>query len=77
MTRPPRRASLYYPINPGKEKESWIRFTDEALPKFLDGTFAGSYQQSIIEEFESYLPSEVPWETVSGNRTFVQPVVSK
>ena len=68
---------LYYPINPGKEKESWLRFTDEALPKFLDGTFAGAYQKALIEEFESYLPAEVPWETISGSRTFVQPVVSK
>jgi hypothetical protein len=68
---------LYYPINPGREKESWLRFTDEALPKFLDGTFAGAYQQAIIAEFESYLPGEVPWETISGTRAFVPPVVTK
>jgi hypothetical protein len=68
---------LFYPINPGKEKESWIRFKDEALPKFLDGTFAGAYQRALIAEFESYLPEEVPWETISGSRKFVQPVVKK
>lgn len=68
---------LFYPINPGKEKESWIRFKDEALPKFLDGTFAGDYQRALIAEFESYLPDEVPWETISGARKFVQPVVKK
>lgn len=68
---------LYYPINPGREKQSWQRFTDEALPKFLDGTFAGAYQRALIEEFESYLPAEVPWETVSGTRAFVPPVVKK
>jgi hypothetical protein len=66
---------LFYPINPGKEKESWIRFTDEALPKLLDGSFTPSYQQAITSEFEAYLPDEVPWETLSGNRKFVQPVV--
>lgn len=68
---------LYYPINPGKEKESWLRFRDEALPKFLAGTFAGDYQRALIEEFETYLPDEVPWETISGTRKFVQPVVKK
>ncbi len=68
---------LYYPINPGREKESWIRFTEEALPKFLDGTFAGAYQAALVEEFEAYLPNEVPWETISGTRTFQQPVVVK
>lgn len=68
---------LFYPINPGKEKESWLRFTDEALPKFLAGEFAGDYQAALIAEFESYLPDEVPWETISGVRKFTPPVVKK
>ncbi|WP_420174467.1 HAD family hydrolase [Luteococcus sp. OSA5] len=66
---------LYYPINPGAEKESWHRFVAEALPKFLDGTFAGEYQQALIAEFESYLPDEVPWPTISGNRKVTKPTV--
>jgi len=66
---------LYYPINPGKEKQSWKRFKDEALGKFLDGTFAGEYQQALIAEFESYLPDEVPWETISGNKKVKMPKV--
>lgn len=66
---------LYYPINPGKETESWKRFKDEALGKFLDGTFAGEYQQALIAEFESYLPDEVPWETISGNKKVTMPKV--
>lgn len=65
----------YYPINPGKEKESWARFTREALPKFLAGEFAGEYQKALIDEFNSYLPGEVPWETVSGDRTVTMPTV--
>ncbi|MDO5698367.1 MAG: hypothetical protein Q4G51_10395 [Dermatophilus congolensis] len=65
----------YYPINPGHEKESWARFRDEALGKFLDGTFTGAYQKSLIEEFESYLPGIVPWETVSGVKTVTMPKV--
>lgn len=55
---------LFYPINPGHEKESWLRFTEEALPKFLDGTFQGAYEQQVRDEFNALLPSEVPWETV-------------
>ena len=65
----------YYPILPGEEKRSWYRFKDEALGKFLDGTFAGAYQQSLIDEFNAKLPDEVPWETVSGDRTVVMPQV--
>ncbi len=66
---------LYYPILPGNEKFSWERFTAEALPKFLGGTFAGDYQAALIEEFNSYLPNEVPWDTVSGNTTVSLPAV--
>ena len=42
---------------------------------FLDGRFAGEYQQALIEEFEAYLPDEVPWETVSGTKKVTKPVV--
>lgn len=66
---------LYYPILPGNEKFSWQRFKDEALGKFLDGTFAGEYQKMLIDEFNSYLPGEVPWETISGNKTITMPKV--
>lgn len=65
----------YYPILPGKEKESWKRFKDEALPKFLEGSFAGDYQRQLIDEFNAMLPDEVPWETVSGNRKVTMPAV--
>ena len=66
---------LYYPILPGEEKRSWARFKDEALGRFLDGTFAGEYQQQLIDEFNAKLPDEVPWETVSGNRKIAMPKV--
>ena len=51
------------------------RFTDEALGRFLDGTYAGDYQRQLVEEFESHLPDEVPWETISGNRKVAMPRV--
>lgn len=66
---------LYYPILPGREKESWARFTAEALPKFLDGTFAGAYAEGLIGEFNATLPGEVPWETVSGTTAVTMPQV--
>ncbi|HHU40190.1 MAG TPA: HAD family hydrolase [Propionibacterium sp.] len=66
---------LYYPILPGNEKYSWARFKDEALGKFLDGTFEGEYQAKLIEEFNSYLPGEVPWETISGDKAVPMPKV--
>jgi phosphoglycolate phosphatase-like HAD superfamily hydrolase len=51
----------YYPINPGKEAASWRRFTAEALPRFLDGAYAGEYEQAVIAEFDALLPERPPW----------------
>ncbi len=53
--------ALFYPINPGAEEASWQRFHDEALDKFLEGSYAGSYESGLIEEFESLLPDTPPW----------------
>ncbi len=53
--------TLYYPINPGHEEESWRRFNEEALGKFFDGTYAGDYEAELIAEFEKYLPELPPW----------------
>ncbi len=66
---------LYYPILPGREKFAWQRFKDEALGKFLDGSFPGAYQEALIAEFNAMLPDVVPWETVSGNRQVRMPQV--
>ena len=54
--------ALFYPINPGKEDESWERFYNEALDKFFDGEYAGSYESKLVKEFEKYLPSIPPWQ---------------
>lgn len=52
---------LFYPINPGKEDESWRRFHDEALDKFFAGEYAGDYEAKVIAEFEEFLPETPPW----------------
>lgn len=54
---------LFYPIDPGSEDRSWQRFFEEALPKFLNGAYAGSYMEARIAHFESLLPTTPPWRT--------------
>ncbi len=56
---------LFYPINPGAEEESWQRLHDDALPRFFDGTYAGTYQGERITEFEAILPETPPWKRVA------------
>lgn len=53
--------AFFYPIQPGQEEASWKRFAQEAYDKFLDGSFAGDYQQQLINEFEAALPETPPW----------------
>ena len=53
--------ALFYPINPGAEEASWRRFHDEGIDRFLSGTFAGEYQQALLDEFDSFLPKDPPW----------------
>jgi phosphoglycolate phosphatase-like HAD superfamily hydrolase len=53
--------AMFYPINPGNEIESWKRFNDEAFGKFIDGEYAGRYEEDLIAEFDSYLPELPPW----------------
>jgi phosphoglycolate phosphatase-like HAD superfamily hydrolase len=52
---------LFYPVIPGNEDQSWERFLTEGLGKFVKGTFAGSYENSLITEFRKSLPEEPPW----------------
>ncbi len=52
---------LFFPVNPGREEASWERLYEEALDRFFAGTYAGKYQEELIEEFESYLPELPPW----------------
>jgi phosphoglycolate phosphatase-like HAD superfamily hydrolase len=52
---------LFYPIIPGKEDKSWELFLNEGFEKFVNGTFAGEYEVSLISEFKKSLPDTPPW----------------
>ena len=53
--------ALFFPINPGAEEQSWQRLYAEGLDKFFSGTFSGTYQQTLLDEFNRYLPNDPPW----------------
>lgn len=46
---------LYYPILVNREKESWAQFLEDALPRFLEGSYAGDYQEQVRKEFRANL----------------------
>jgi len=52
---------LFYPIDPGHEDESWQRFFEEALPRFLSENYAGDYMDAQIARFNQLLPETPPW----------------
>lgn len=52
--------ALFYPINPGREEESWEKFFTTAYDRFISGTYQGEYEQGLILEFQSILPNQ-PW----------------
>jgi phosphoglycolate phosphatase-like HAD superfamily hydrolase len=53
--------ALFYPINPGYEEESWQRFYEEGLHKFLAQEYAGDYEARLIADFDKLLPEVPPW----------------
>ncbi len=53
--------ALFFPVNPGAEEASWERFYNEGLDKFFNLEFSGAYQQTLLEEFETFLPANPPW----------------
>ncbi len=55
--------SLFFPVNPGAEEQSWKRFYEEGLDRFFAGTYAGSYEEELLSEFNTYLPEDPPWRT--------------
>jgi len=53
--------ALFFPITPGYEELSWERFYREGIERFFNQTYTGSYEASLIEEFEKLLPEVPPW----------------
>ena len=53
--------ALFFPVNPGQEEASWQRFREESVHRFLNGEYAGSYEASLIADFEKLLPRLPPW----------------
>lgn len=52
---------LFYPILPGQESFSWQRLKEEALQRFLAGTYRGQYAQTLLEQFLQALPEAPAW----------------
>lgn len=55
--------ALFYPINPGKEEESWQRLLNETFDKFVNNEYKGEYEKAVLDEFDAYLPSTPWWKT--------------
>lgn len=53
--------ALFYPVVPGEEEASWERLQAEGLDRFLGGTYAGEYEEGLIDHFERQLPGIPPW----------------
>ena len=53
--------ALFYPVNPGNEQESWQRLFEEAFDKFIEGEYAGDYEEKLIADFDACLPELPPW----------------
>jgi phosphoglycolate phosphatase-like HAD superfamily hydrolase len=52
---------LFFPVVPGKEDKSWERFLNEGYEKFINGSFAGNYEEGLLMEFVKSLPETPPW----------------
>jgi phosphoglycolate phosphatase-like HAD superfamily hydrolase len=52
---------LFFPIRPDHEEESWRVLFEQGLDHFFAGTFAGRYQQHLLDEFDRCLPANPPW----------------
>ena len=54
--------ALFFPVNPGSEDASWQLFLDEAMEKFFNGEYAGTYETALIDKFQELLPETPPWQ---------------
>ena len=56
-----KNGALFFPINPGREEQSWERLHSEALERFFSGTYAGAYEAQLVKEFDACLPERPLW----------------
>jgi len=60
---------LFYPICPGDEDASWRGLVPAGLKRFLAGTFAGEFEQSLVRGFLHRLPETPTWMKNPGDET--------
>ncbi|MEY3481536.1 MAG: hypothetical protein RIQ71_2311 [Verrucomicrobiota bacterium] len=53
--------ALFFPVLPGRERQSWEQLHREGLDRFFAGTYAGDYQRRLLSEFRSVLREDSPW----------------
>jgi phosphoglycolate phosphatase-like HAD superfamily hydrolase len=53
--------ALFFPILPGDEERSWQQLYEEGLDRFFRGAYAGTYEEHLIQDFETRLPDTPPW----------------
>ncbi len=53
--------ALFFPVLPGRERQSWEQLRHEGLDRFFAGTFAGDYQGRLLSEFRSVLREDAAW----------------
>jgi len=53
--------ALFFPVNPGQEEKSWELLYSEAFDRFVQGAYAGAYEDELIGKFEALLPDTPPW----------------
>jgi hypothetical protein len=58
--------SLFYPISPGYEQESWNNFP-KALKCFTQGAYKGEFEDKLLRAFEQVLLTSVSWEKSNYN----------
>ncbi len=45
--------ALFFPINPAARGSQLAALHDEGIDRFFAGTFAGEYQQQLLDEFDT------------------------
>ena len=51
----------FFPILPGREGDSWERFTREVFPDFLAGRYTPERETALIDAFSAALPDKPAW----------------